>query len=102
MNEFGNCEFRFILIVVAGIFFLPHLKHYGISRQDTECERDTVTFNSNFIEFMLAFLGVDQSECSCEHPCPSVGKFVRLFIYRTYVRQNRAIFLSIFMNILCK
>lgn len=35
---------------------------------------------------MLAFLGVDQSECACEDPCPSVGKFVKFYLYRPYVR----------------
>lgn len=36
---------------------------------------------------MLAFLGVDRSDCACEEPCPSVAKFVKLYLYRAYVRQ---------------
>lgn len=68
----------------VGIFLFPH-KKYTIARQDTDCERETVTFNSSFIEFMLAFLGVDQSECACDDPCPSVAKFVKFYIYRAYV-----------------
>lgn len=77
---------------VAGLFFFPKVK-LSIARQDVhrqdsvECKRETVTFNSSFIEFMLAFLGIDQSECACDDPCPSVGKFVKLYIYRAYVTQ---------------
>lgn len=75
---------------VVGVFFFPkvkvHIARQDIQRQDSvECKRETVTFNSSFIEFMLAFLGIDQSECACDDPCPSVGKFVKLYIYRAYV-----------------
>lgn len=79
-------------------FLLQHLGHfmfpckYNIARQDTECERETVTFNSSFIEFMLAFLGVDQTECACDDPCPSVGKFVKLYVYRKYVKWHQFTF----------
>lgn len=70
----------------SGLFWLPRLKQ-AIARQDSECERETVTFNSSFFEFMVAFLGVDQTECACEeNPCPAnVAKFVKLFLYRKYV-----------------
>ncbi|XP_031635031.1 pancreatic triacylglycerol lipase-like [Contarinia nasturtii] len=77
--------------LAAGIFLFPH-KKYVVSRQDTECERETVTFNSSFIEFMLAFLGVDQSECACDDPCPSVAKFVKLYIYRTDTNSFHRLF----------
>lgn len=73
----------------VGVFLLPMAKHklMAIARQsDDECERETVSFNSSFIEFMLSFLGVDQSECACDDPCPSVAKFVKLYVYRKYVR----------------
>lgn len=70
---------------ILGFFWLPRLKQ-SIARQDTDCERETVTFNSSFFEFMVAFLGVDQSECACEDPCPaSVAKYVKLYLYRKYV-----------------
>lgn len=49
------------------------------------CLRNTVTFNSNFVEFMMAFLGIDQQRCVCGEPCPSVGEFISLYIYRAYV-----------------
>lgn len=45
---------------------------------------------------MLAFLGVDQSECACDDPCPSVKKFVKLYIYRAYVWQLKYNFYRIF------
>lgn len=54
------------------------------ARQD-ECVSETVVFNSNFIEFMLAFLDINQTDCGCDEPCPSVDRFVKLYIYRTYV-----------------
>lgn len=76
------------LLQHLGHFMFPCAK-YNTARQDTECERETVTFNSSFIEFMLAFLGVDQSECACDDPCPSVGKFVKLYVYRKYVKLCR-------------
>lgn len=71
----------------AGFFWLPHVKK-SIARQDTDCERETVTFNSSFLEFVVAFLGVDQSECACEEPCPNnVAKYVKLYLYRKYVSR---------------
>lgn len=77
---------RFILYWFGlGLFLFPANFKNSIARQDIQCERETVTFNSNFFEFMLAFLGVDQSECACEDPCPSVGKFVKFYLYRPYV-----------------
>lgn len=65
-------------------FFQKKFKH-GIARQDTECERETVTFNSSFIEFMFAFLGIAQEQCSCDDPCPKPSKYVKLYAYNPYV-----------------
>lgn len=82
------CELFFFSLHYLGFFLFPRLKAFSIARQDTECERETVTFNSSFFEFMVAFLGVDLSDCPCEDRCPNVGKFVKLYLYRTYVRQT--------------
>lgn len=72
----------FYSFIFSGFFFFHHLR--GIGRQD-KCITETVAFNSNFVEFMLPFLGIDQTKCSCDEPCQSINRFVRLYIYRTYV-----------------
>lgn len=78
--------------MTKGIFLIHPKFAHGIARQDYKCERETVTFNSSFIEFMLAFLGIDQSRCACDDvPCPSASKYVKLYIYRTYVRYIHSI-----------
>lgn len=71
-----------IYFIYLGFFFFHRLP--GISRQD-KCITETVSFNSNFVEFMLPFLGIDYTQCRCDEPCQSVDRFVRLYIYRKYV-----------------
>lgn len=78
--------FPYCVCYSVGFFFLRPIHMPRITaRQDDECASETVTFNSNFIQFMLAFLGIDQTQCACDEPCPSVDRFVKLYIYRTYV-----------------
>lgn len=79
---FAYASTPYFLCTFAGFFFFHHLR--GIGRQD-KCITETVAFNSNFVEFMLPFLGIDQTKCSCDQPCQSIDRFVRLYIYRTYV-----------------
>lgn len=91
-NLFVKCWIRGLNLFPTkylGFFFFPRLKSFSLARQNTECERETVTFNSSFFEFMVAFLGVDLSDCPCEETCPSVTKYVKLYLYRTYVRCQR-------------
>lgn len=71
----------------SSFFFLHKQIKYGIARQDTrsECERETVTFNSSFIEFMFAFLGIAEEQCLCDNPCPKASKYVKFYAYNPYV-----------------
>lgn len=80
-------RWTFLLILLqsfrstSSFFFLHKKFDHGIARQDTKCERETVTFNSSFIEFMFAFLGIAQEQCSCDDPCPKASKYVKFYIY---------------------
>lgn len=69
----------------SSLFFVHKKFKHAIARQNRDCQRETVTFNSSFIEFMFAFLGIAQDQCSCDDPCPNASKYVKLYIYNPYV-----------------